>query len=130
MKTHSIFILLIIFSVIATAQNSKFDNIEDSIAIKPTLTLIDLSEFSFSKNATSPKFNTFNYCKKLSIEPVGLKVDMAKIEIKRDGFIVFSSENLKKSFFRDFNITYRRGELKRLLPKIPDYSNYDPHTNL
>ncbi|NRD22114.1 hypothetical protein HNV10_02605 [Winogradskyella litoriviva] len=117
-------------SFIATAQNSKFNSIEDSVTIKPTLTLMDLNEFSFFKNDTSSIFSTFDYSKKLNTQLVGLKFDMAKIEIMRDGFIVFYSKGLKSSFFRDFNITYRRAELKRLLPKIPDYRNYDPRTNL
>ncbi|WP_407557100.1 hypothetical protein [Winogradskyella sp. 4-2091] len=130
MKTGSIFILLIMSSIIATAQKSKFNSIEDSIAIKPTITMMDLSEFSFTNNDTSPRLKPFNYTEKLSNHPAGLKVDMAKIEVMRDGFIAFSSENLKKSFFRDFNITYRRAALTRLLPKTPDYSNYDPQANL
>lgn len=130
MKTRAIFILLLMLSFIATAQNSKFNCIDNSITIKPTLTLMDLNEFSFFKNDTSSKFNTYGYSEKLNTQLVGLKFDIEKIEIMRDGFIVFSSEDLKRSFFRDFNITYRRAELKRLLPKIPDYSNYNPRTNL
>ncbi|MUU79019.1 hypothetical protein [Winogradskyella endarachnes] len=117
-------------SFIAAAQNSKFKNIEGSVTLKPTITLIDLNEFSLIKNDNSSRLNTFNYSEKLNTQLVGLKFDMAKIEIMRDGFIVFSSKDLKRSFFRDFNITYRRAELKRLLPKIPDYSNYDPRNNL
>ena len=130
MKTHSIFILLLISSIIAAAQESKFNSVEDSITIKPTITLKDLSEFSFYKNDTSSRLYTFDYSKKLNTQLVGLKFDMEKIEIMRDGFIVFYSKGLKSSFFRDFNITYRRAELKRLFPKIPDYRNYDPRTNL
>lgn len=99
MKTLFTFILLLIFALISTAQNSKYDIIEESISIIPFLSLIDFSDKSFTIDDKSPKFNAFKYSQNLTHQLNGANIDLSATEEIIDGFLVFSPKNLKKSFF-------------------------------
>jgi len=126
MKTHLIFISLLIIGFIGTAQNSTFKTFEEAIAIKPNITLIDLSDKSLSLIENTPRFNAFKYSKHIKNQLEGFDMTISVTETTRDGFLVFSPEKLKKNFFQDFNITCRRSELERLLPRSLDPNYYTP----
>lgn len=106
-----------------TAQNSSF---EESIAIKPSITLIDFSDLSFSQIDYTPKFSDLKYTQDLKTRTENFQMDISGSEIVREGFMVFDSKRLKRSFFRDFNSSYRRSQLERLLPRLPDISDFTP----
>ncbi|MFK7834384.1 MAG: hypothetical protein AB8B52_14005 [Winogradskyella sp.] len=126
MKTYLTFIVLLLVGFISTAQYSTFDTIEDAISIKPNLTLIDWSDESFSMAETTSKFNSFKYAQNLTKQLNDLDMSVSMIEPMREGFIVFSPDNLKRNFFKDFNTAYKRSQLERLLPRLPDISDFTP----
>ncbi len=126
MKFYLIFIYLLIVGFMSTAQNATSKTIEEAIAIKPSLTLIDFSDKSLSMTATTPKFSALKYAQGLKNKPEGFHMDIPTTQTVRAGFTVFHPNNLKRSFFQDFNSSYRRSQLERLLPRLPDISDFTP----
>ncbi|NRD18484.1 hypothetical protein HNV08_00375 [Winogradskyella eckloniae] len=125
MKIHFSFILIILFAFSVSAQTSKVNRIDDAITIKPRLNLIDLSDASLSMNNLQ-NFKDFQFSQNIETPTEEFNMRISYIDIKRNGVLVFSSKDLKKSFFQDFNLSYNRSQLKRLLPRLPDISDFTP----
>lgn len=126
MKLQLFFICLLIVGFKSNAQNGTSKTIEEAIAIKPSLTLIDFSDKSLSMSSATPKFSALKYAQDLKNKPEGFHMDIPTNQTVRAGFTVFHPNTLKRSFFRDFNSSYRRSQLERLLPRLPDISDFTP----
>jgi hypothetical protein len=119
MKTLFSFILLLIICFNSAAQESKFSIIKDITFTKSRLILVDFTD----KIVT---FNAFKYSKNLSHQLNRFNLTLSTTETMKDGFVVFSPKHLKRNFFKDYTINYKRSELKRLLPQVPDFRSFYP----
>ena len=126
MKKQIAFTLILIIGFATEAQTSIFDNIEDSITIRPTLTLVDFNDKSFAVSDNLIFFNTYSYLQKITKQKHEFHMVSSAPEVMREDFVVFSHKQLKNNFFNDYNITYRRDQLKRLLPNSLDPTYYNP----
>ena len=97
MKTHLTFTLLLLFGFSSMAQSSTFDSIEDAIAIKPSLTLIDFSDQSFAISNYSFSFNSYTYSQNTPKQRNAFHMSPSTTEIMKDDFVVFSHQDLKKN---------------------------------
>lgn len=123
MKTLLKFILIVGFCTVGFSQTSSHVEIIEIETQNEIPLLLDSSVLS-----ASPTFDTFNYSAEIQNQTknFNMRFSISNSFNYNNDWGVIALNNFNKAAYSNFEISYKRSELKRLLPTAPDAFNFCP----
>jgi hypothetical protein len=114
---------ILVFVFLSTSIYGQKEHHEVIIDLKPEQPSVVLLE---TTQYTTTNFNAFKYSLSLNKKIKGFDFNISALDVISNGFFNVDSKFLRRSNFENYNINFKRTELQRLLPRLPEAIDFCP----